>query len=380
MPHRLLMLVLFSASAMLFAQSPADSSAAADSLLIRQLQEQMAPPEVPAAAPVTRSAPSMNPDLSAIGDFRASYTSGSPRKTELEFHGLEVQLSSVVDPYAAANFLFSFGKDSLNGGFGAGLEVATITSLDLPYSLQVTLGKFKPHFTKVNLLHPHAFSFVEFPLMVRNFFGDEGLFMEGASGSWLVPNPWDIYQELTVDVGRPESGPSLDNGASDRLLYSAHLNTFFDLSENSTLGVGFSGLSGANALDLKTVMAGADLTFKWKPVQFNTYQSFLWQTEGMMVRSDSAAGAAVTSYGAYTLFEYQIEKRTFLGVRLDYSGLPMVEKSDERSASLLVRFQPTEFTILALEYQKVNRNYGPGYDQVIFRTIFGIGTHAAHAY
>ncbi|MFZ4620980.1 MAG: hypothetical protein ACOYNS_10495 [Bacteroidota bacterium] len=363
------------------AQTPSDSSAVADSLLALELQAQMQTPAPPVSSgSVVRSAPSTNPDISAIGDFRTSYSTEGPRKVETYFNGLEVQLSSIVDPYAEANFLFSFGKDSVNGDFGAGLEVATLTTLSLPYSLQATIGKFKPHFTKVNSLHPHAFSFVDFPTMTKNFFGDEGLFMEGISASVLVPNPWDFYQELDVEIGRPESTPALDNGASSKLLYSAHLNNFFELSDNSTLGVGLSGLTGVNALDLNTVMAGIDLTYKWKPVRFNTYNSFTWQTEALLCRSDSAAGNAVQSYGAYTMFEYQIEKRTYVGARFDYSGLPMIERSDERTASLLLRFQPTEFQVLALEFQHVNRNYAPGFQQVVFRAIFGIGTHAAHAY
>lgn len=360
------------------AQSPADSSAAADSLMLLQLQAQMAP-AAPAPSGV-RPAVSTNPDLSAIGDFRSSYTTDGKRNIETYFNALEVQLSSVVDPYAEAKFLFSFGKDSLNGEYSAGLEVATLTSLSLPYSLQVTLGKFKTHFTKVNTLHPHAFSFVAFPSMIGKFFGDEGLFMEGLSASVLVPNPWDFYQELTVDIGRSTSTPALENGTGNTLLYSAHLNNFFDLSENSTLGFGLSGLSGVNAMELNTVLAGFDLTYKWKPVQFNTYQSFTWQTEAMVCRSDTSTGNSVQSFGAYTLFEYQIGKRTFIGTRLDYAGLPMIERSDERSASLLLRFQPTEFQIFALEFQHVNSNYGPSFQQVIFRAIFGIGTHAAHAY
>jgi hypothetical protein len=363
------------------AQSPLDSAAIADSMLTLRLQAEMQSQINPVqTVSVARSASSTNPDISAIGDFRTSYSSTGPRNIETYFNALEVQVSSVVDPYAEANFLFSFGKDSLNGDFSAGLEVATLTSLSLPYSLQVTLGKFKPHFTKVNTLHPHAFSFVEFPAMIKNYFGDEGLFMEGMSASVLVPNPWDFYQELDVEIGRSASTPALDNGGSNKLLYSAYLKNFFELSENSTLGFGLSGLSGVNALDLNTVMAGADLTYKWKPVQFNTYNSFTWQTEALLCRSDSSSGNAVQSYGAYTMFEYQIEKRTFVGARFDYSGLPMAKKSDERSASLLLRFQPTEFQILALEFQHVNSNYGASYQQVVFRAIFGIGTHAAHAY
>ncbi len=370
-------LLIFLSIACMQGQIQYDSTSAADSLLTLQIQDQMQPQT---RTPVIRSAPSMNPDISAIGDFRSSYSNEGSRNVEVYFNALEVQLSSVVDPYAEANFLFSFGKDSLNGDYSARLEVATLTSLFLPYTLQITLGKFKPHFTKVNTLHPHAFSFVEFPTMIKNYFGDEGLFMEGILASVLVPNPWDFYQELDIEIGRSESTPSLNNGASDRLLFSTHLNNFFELSDNSTLGVGLSGLTGVNAIDLPTTMAGVDFTYKWKPVQFNTYHSFTWQSEAMICKTDTAAGTTIQSYGAYTFFEYQIEKRTFIGARYDYSGLPGLEKSDERTLSLLLRFQPTEFQILALEFQNVNRNYGPGFYQVVFRAIFGIGTHAAHAY
>ena len=364
-----------------FAQSQSDSTAIADSILTLQLQAQMQSQAVPIqTTPVIRSAPSTNPDISAIGDFRTSYSSVGVRNVETYFNALELQISSVVDPYARANFLFSFGKDSLNGNYSAGLEVATLTSLSLPYSLEVTLGKFKPHFTKVNTLHAHAFSFVEFPTMIQNYFGDEGLFMEGISASILVPNPWDFYQELDIEIGRSESTPSLDNGSTNQLLYSVHLNNFFELSNNSTLGIGLSGLTGVNAVDLPTTMAGFDFTYKWKPVQFNTYHSFTWQTEALICKTDTAVGTSIQTYGAYTFFEYQIEKRTFVGIRFDYSGLPGLEKSDERTTSLLLRFQPTEFQILALEFQNINRNYGPSFNQVVFRAIFGIGTHAAHMY
>lgn len=335
---------------------------------------------MPTVAPIVRSVPSTNPDISAIGDFRSSYSTPGTRNIEAYFNQLEVQISSVVDPYARANFLFAFGKDSLNGEYSAGLEIATLTSLDLPYSMEVTLGKFKPSFTKVNVLHPHTFSFVDFPAMIRNFFGDEGFFMEGMSSRILVPNPWDIFQEFSVEIGRGVSNPSIDNGAGNHLLVVSHLKTFFELSENSTFNLGFSGLSGPNAYNQSTLMGGIDLTYKWKPVRYNTYHSFTWQTEGLLSNVDTSSGNSVRSYGAYTYVEYQLERRTFLGVRFDYSGHPGIARSDERTTSLLVRFQPTEFQIFALEFQNINLNYAESYRQLTFRAIFGIGTHAAHAY
>ena len=366
-----------------FAQSQSDSTAIADSILTLQLQAQMQP-QVPTtqAAPVVRSAPSTNPDISAIGDFRSSYTNIGNRKIEMYLNELELQVASVVDPYARAEFLFSFGKDLNTGELGIELEVGTLTSTAIPFQIQATIGKFKPQFGKINSLHPHYFDFVEFPRMISNFFDSEGMFMEGVSLNWIVPNPFDFYQELVVEVGRVGSEPnaSLVQGVTDRLLYTGHLKNFFDLTENATFEIGLSALTGPNTFGFTTNMADIDLTYKWKPIQFNTYHSFIWQTEAMISKTDVSVTKTIQTYGAYTFFEYQIEKRTFVGIRFDYSGLPGLEKSDERTTSLLLRFQPTEFQILALEFQNINRNYGPSFNQVVFRAIFGIGTHAAHMY
>lgn len=291
-----------------------------------------------------------------------------------------MQVASVVDPYARANFLFSFGKDSINGDFSAGLEEATLTSLDLPYQLQATVGKFKPHFTKVNTLHPHAFSFVDFPTMIEHFFSDEGLFMEGLSASWLIPNPYDFYQELDIEVGRSETNHALVQGNGNDLTYVGHLKNFFELTDNATLEVGFSGLSGINSQQLATSMGAVDLTYKWKPVQFNTDQSFTWQTEALLSKAKLSASQTIQSYGAYSFIEYQVQKRSFVGGRFDYSALPASKSMEDRSASLLFRFQPTEFQILALEFTHTNRSYGADINQVVLRSIFAIGTHGAHAY
>jgi len=364
-----------------------DTTATVDSLLILQLKKEMsaiqqspAPSVVPAAVP--RTAPSINPDISAIGDFRTSYTSVGERKIETYLNELELQIASVVDPYARAEFLFSFGKDLATGDLGIELEIATLTSLSLPYQLQLTLGKFKPQFGKVNILHPHYFSFIDFPKVISNFFDEEGMFMEGISASWLVPNPFDFYQELVVDVGRVGSEPnaSFVQGETDRLLYIGHLKTFFDLSQDATLEIGLSGLTGPNTYAFSTTSAGLDITYKWKPLQFNTYKSFTWQNELLWSSVKMGDGDIVYSYGGYSLVEYQIERRWFIGARYDYSEFPGSYVQGDQGGALLLRFQPSEFQILALQYQYTDRNYDRSFSQVALRAIFGIGTHAAHAY
>jgi len=355
-----------------------DTTSTADSSLIR---EQVLIP-APQSQTIPRVAPSVNPDLSAIGDFRSSYTNLGMRRIEIYFNELELQVASIVDPYARAEFLFSFGKDLDSGELGIELEVATLTSLALPYQLQATLGKFKPQFTKVNSLHPHYFSFVDFPAMVNNYFDSEGMFMEGASVSWLVPNPFDYFQELVFEVGRISSEPiaSLVQGENNQLLYVGHLRNFFDLTDDASLEIGMSGLSGPNQFSSSTVMGAFDVTYKWKPLQFNTYKSLTWQTEGMFSSVEVAGMDAVHTWGGYSYVEYQLERRWFLGGRFDYSEFPGVEGARDRAGTLLLRFQPTEFQILALQFQYMDRSYDRDFAQVILRAIFGIGKHAAHAY
>jgi hypothetical protein len=360
-----------------------DSSAVADSLLLLQLQQSMQPTPPPAqqqAAP--RSTLSTNPDVSAIGDFRSSYTSLGERKLDLYLNELELQVTSVVDPYARANFIYTFGKDLTTGEITSDLEIATLTSLTLPYQLQLTVGKFKPTVGKVNILHPHVFPFTDFPKLISNYFDDEGMYMEGASLSWLVPNPFDFYQELTLELGRVGAEPnaSFIRGQTSQLTYTGHLKNFFDVTDNATLELGLSGLNGPNRFGFSTSMAGADLTYKWKPVRYNVFQSFTWQSEVLYSDFRLTPAELAKTYGAYSYMEYQVAQRWFVGARYDYSGFPDDTARKEQAGSVLLRFQPTEFQILALEYQYTDRNFDRNTSQVTLRIIFGIGTHAAHQY
>ncbi|HLF13339.1 MAG TPA: hypothetical protein VI932_00435 [Bacteroidota bacterium] len=358
-------------------------STSVDSLLLKQLEQQLHPiPQTPEQSAVSRTAPSLNPDISAIGDIRLLYRSIGRRKIHAYLNEVELQVASVVDPYARAEFLFSFGKDLGTGELSPELEVGTLTSTFLPCNLQLTLGKFKPRVGKVNILHPHYFSFIEFPKVINNFFESEGMFMEGASLSWLIPNPYDFYQELVLEVGRAGSEPnaSIVPGDDDQLLYVGHLKNFFDLSENATLEFGLTGLVGPNRYGFSTAIGGIDVTYKWKPLQYNTYKSFTWQTELLLSRARQSENEILRTYGGYSYIEHQFEKLWFAGIRYDYSGFPDISGQRDQAGTLLLRFQPTEYQIIALQYQFTERNYDSNDSQLALRFIYGIGKHGAHSY
>src|SRR5262245_55848753 len=260
------------------AQVPADSTAA-DSALLKQIEQQMQATPQPAAQPQQqgRSGLSFNPDIGVIGDFQGSYISKGNKNFNAYLNETEVSLQATVDPYIRADFFLSFARDPETGKYGAEVEEGYLTTLSLPAQLQLKVGKFREAVGRINPTHPHALPFIDLPNAYVNYFGEEGLNDEGASLSWLIPNK-KFYQEIVFQVtsGLSES-PSFFRGDNNRLIYLGHLKNFFTLSDNATLELGLTGITGPNDSSRTTSIAAADLTYKWKPVQMNTYRSVTWQ-------------------------------------------------------------------------------------------------------
>src|SRR6476620_8445777 len=168
------------------AQVPADSTAA-DSALLKQIEQQMQSSGQPAQQPQqNRSSLSFNPDIGVIGDFQGSYISKGNKNFNTYLNETELSLQAVVDPYARADFFLSFGRDPETGKYGVEVEEGYLTTLSLPARLQLKAGKFKEAVGRINPMHAHALPFIDLPNAYVNYFGD-GLNDEGASLSWLLP-------------------------------------------------------------------------------------------------------------------------------------------------------------------------------------------------
>jgi len=358
------------------AQEP-DTTAVADSLL-QELEREMAalqPP--PSQQAVPRPRPSTNPDISVIGDARAWYISEGPRNVDAEMHEVEIAFRSVVDPFARADVYVAIAHE--DGAFEFELEEAFLTTLSLPFLLQLRVGKFRSTLGKINRIHPHALPFIDTPAVYANFFGEEGLNDQGASLSWLVPNP-SFFQELIVEVTRgPGESESFAFNEGNKLLYTGHLKNFWDLSEDATLELGLSGIAGPNEDDRTSWLGGVDVTYKWKPLQFNTYRSLTLQAEAFVSRKETDE-AAITAWGMYALLNYQLTRRSFLVGRFDHADLPDDASWNENAVSTTLGWYLTEFQKLELG---LKTSWGPEMDQTyqaLVRLVFVIGTHGAHEY
>jgi hypothetical protein len=376
--HSMLCILLFGA-VNIYAQV---DSTKTDSLLLLQIQNEMQQPEPP---PQPRVGASANPNLSVIGDMRGLYRSFGKHNFDAVLHEVEFSFESVIDPYARANFFYSVGEDPATGEFSSEIEEGYLTTLSLPAHLQLKAGRFKEDVGRVNPVHTHALPFVDAPDAYVNFFGEEGLKGDGLSLSWLLPNQ-SFFQELTFEATNVAESPSFQRSKKNNYLYLAHLKNFWDLTPNATLELGLTGINGENLTGRITNILALDLTYKWKPVQFNTYKSVTFQNEFYYSHA-KLDSSAVNALGYYSMMNVQIAKRLFLVGRYDYSNTPYSNSFVQQSGSATLGWYATEFQKIEaqVKYTTTNaplaaNNNEKNFAQVLLRWIFVIGSHGAHMY
>jgi len=71
---------------------------------------------------------------------------------------------------------------------------AYLTTTSLPWDLQVKAEHFFTEFGRNNPLHPHAWAWIDQPLINTRLLGGDGSRAPGARLSWLLPTPW--YSEV----------------------------------------------------------------------------------------------------------------------------------------------------------------------------------------
>lgn len=353
--------------------------------------------EADSAAPTAAAGPvgSLNPDLSVIADFLVDL---SPDEATLEggdrfqLRELEVGIQGAVDPY--------FRYDAFLGLHAGEIEVeeAYATTLSLPAGLQARLGKFLLPFGKVNLTHRAELSMFDYPLVVQEYFGEEGFSSTGVWGS-TVGRPLGFYQELSVvaangaeaghgpedeEEEEPEDeeephGRGLIDDLADRL-WVAHLRNSIDVTEAANLELGGSWGTSVGEEEherVRTTLYGVDATWRWKPPARARYRSAMLQAEA--VWRDEVDGELGTRMGAFLFGQWQLSRRWFVAGRVDRVQLPE-EDATLRAGQVALRWFPTEFSQFRLVYERRDPDIGDPLDRVILQTTFALGPHRPHPY
>lgn len=361
-----------------------------------------------------------------------------PNQRGFTVQGAELNLQGAIDPFFRGNANIAFLLDS-KGETSVELEEAWLETVSLPGNLQLRAGQILTDFGRINTQHPHAWAFVDAPIVTGRLFGEDGLRNPGARLSWLVPTPF--YSELFFTVQNSQGGTASsfrdDHGGGGflgrlntargvrslaDLLFTTRYAASFDLTDSQTLVAGLSAALGPNSSgrNTDTAIYGADLYWKWKSAKAHAGFPFVsWQTEALLRRYEAGAFTedsngnglldagepdlngdglinavpreTLTDWGFYSQVLWGFQPGWVAGVRGDYvthTRLGAYEASYGPDPGRATRWRfspnltwyPSEFSKLRLQYNYDDRD-GSGIDHSLWLQFeFLLGAHAAHKF
>lgn len=351
----------------------------------------------PSPIPIAGISQGFNPEIGVNGTVQTKLT----QRTEDEegndtiaLKELELSFAQVVDPYSRLDAILAF-NDNLEDQ-NVDIEEAYYTRWGLPLGFTTQLGKFRAKIGKQNLLHLHQLKTAEYPLVIQDFFGDEGLASSGVRLQNNIPNPFDIPLEITGEVLRGNNGNSF-SGISRRPIFNSHLKSYFQPSENTGLELGWTTLfgdenpptfsededgntvsetrsSGSDRFGVKVY--GADATFFWFLPQEKKVE---WQNEIYFQNRSDLVHSNSNPWGFYSLVDYRFSKRFSTGIRFDY--LEPLDVNDEHHASTqispYITFWQSEYASFKLQYSHLEpASADERADNLIYLQVdFLIGAH-----
>lgn len=348
----------------------------------------------PAPVVLAAGSGSSNPDISLVLDTAGAWFSEAPApvgahdpaRTGFSLQQLELHLASNVDPF------FRFEANVVFAEHGVEVEEAYATTLALPGNLQVRAGQFLTRFGRHNPTHPHAWDFLDQPLVVGKMLGGEGDRALGGEVSWLAPLPW--YVELAAAVAHggdhdhaeeeaEEAGGAHDHEAeSPDLAATVTLKQFFALARAWGLKAGVSArLEPLDGGEARSDVVGVDLYLRYR--EPGSRHAVSLQAEGL-ARRRATHDDRLDDVGGYAQVVWDLDAAWAVGGRYDYVTGVRADPdwtSARQRASAQVTWRPSHFSRLRLQG---NHDRLPGHDHAQWGVMLGlqvvVGAHGAHGY
>lgn len=341
-----------------------------------------------------RSLQAINPEISVVGDMYGQYIANDNSFTEdlrsgAFFRVLGLHLESNLDP-------FSFTKVALEftpAGFELGEAYLTWTQI-FP-SVGLTAGKFRQQFGVVNRWHVHALDQFEFPLALTTILGEEGLNQIGLSFDWTMPSIISNANLLTLQI---TNGQNEQLFSGDMFSFPAgllHLKNYWDLSRDTYLELGLTGMLGKNNqrgyddegnLILEesrlTALGGLDLTVFWEPLNQARYHSLLWRTEFYYANKELLNGR-IKAFGGYSYLEYKLDLQWQVGTRLDYTQPFETNNSSKYSWQIVpyITWWQSNWVRFRLQYNYLNgTEISTAQNTIRLQIVFAAGPHKHDRY
>jgi hypothetical protein len=357
----------------------------------------------------------LNPEISVSGDLIAYYRDqeGTRQRTDVFLRGLELNFQSYLDPFSKLKATAHVHDDG-----EVHLEEVYYTHFTLIEGATLDLGRFRQQFGVVNRWHGDALDQVQYPLALQRIFGEEGLDQTGASIDWSLPEWAGAHHGLTLQVTNTENERLFEDDTLGTPSLLFHYKNYRDLSRDTYLEFGLSGLFGWNdewdiQVDPATVVTqhdalgtrvfGADLSMLWEPADRALYRNIEWRSEVYVLNRDILApdGSGrdtINAWGAYSYLQSKIAQNLIIGVRGDYYAPDSKDYAVQPGVSLVplaysaanpyrwqvgpyVTWWQSEWVFFRAEY-----DYGWGHgmendEHVLwFQTVFAAGPHKHERY
>ena len=359
-----------------------------------------------------------------------------PKRRGFTLQQAELSLIGAVDPYFQVEAHLLASEDEIE------LEEAFIQTLALPSGLELEVGYFLTEFGRINPTHPHAWNWLDQPIVNTRLFGGEGMRGVGMRVAKLLPTPWysqlhfgvqnadgermasflggeiahvhgeeeesgDVHEELGIG-GRPIVDREV-RSLKD-LVYLARWENAVEISPTWSGKFGISGLYGPNFTgpDGETWIYGADFFLKWLPETNRRGRPF-FRFEGEVIKRDlqadaffdedegeSIAGDTLRDWGFYLQGLYGFNGLWSAGLRYEYAsgssnnlehegaypGRRDDPFRDNRSRiSPLLVYSPSEFSRIRVQYNYDHADHLSSDAHSVWLGFEAlIGAHPAHTY
>ncbi len=336
----------------------------------------------------------LNPDISAIGEIQVFTHNDLDRinekdKFNLTQPGLELNIGGYLNPYARADAVIAW-----EGEENAVIEEFYATVLrGLPLNMNFRAGKYRLEFGRLNPIHPHAYSFINLPIVHEAFFGEEGLNDVAIRTAFLLPTG-NAFTELTGAITKGNAlleEDALEGNDTTHLNPGAfgRLTTSLAVSETAELALGTSVVNSVYELEprqLRTTIIGADA--KYKNIR-SRYSTLLFESEFLYRSQEQDSADNVHSYGGYAYVDYKFHKVYNVGGMFDYTSLKSLEfdtlgppsevTSNTWRGALFVGFAPIEETsLIRLVGHWTKPEESDGIWELALQFVFSLGPHKPH--
>jgi hypothetical protein len=327
----------------------------------------------------TRTLNQLNPEISATGDMFGTFSdrTGDPEANQFRLGEFEVALQAPLDPYSSAKFAIV----QEDGEFA--LEEGYVEFTSLPGGLGAKAGQMRLDWGKLNRWHQHALPQADRPLVHQAILGEEGLTGLGASFSWLPPPFLGDYNEVIVQVVNDNNDVVFSGRGFDQPVYLVHETNYFDISPATYFELGVSATTGTADFEgeFRNRVYGIDWNFNWAPPERALYRGFELRGELMWERRDGPEGIT-TSLGAYTYGLYKLNRRSYIGLRGDWTELPFEPGVSVWGASPYFEWWQSEWVRFRMQYSYLSRllEEPEPEHKFYFQVTWAIGPHKHEKY